>query len=207
MHHVNSRVFLQVISRERRGDYLGKTVQVQHHHSFVTTTITLLAPCAPHYLLFLLQVVPHVTDAIHDWIWQVAHKPVDAPTATTSHSSTIKSATGASATRVPEVCLVEVGGTVGDIESLVFLEALRQLAARVGHSNICFLHVSLLPVVGKGAEQKTKPTQHSVKELRSVGINPDVLICRSATALQHETRQKLAVSCQARSSPITWLNV
>jgi hypothetical protein len=99
----------------------------------------------------------------------------------------------------PDVCLIEVGGTVGDIESLVFLEALRQFGVRVGAENICFLHVSLVPVLGSVGEQKTKPTQHSVKELRSVGLSPDVIVCRSARALSLSTRDKLALFCQVRA--------
>lgn len=86
------------------------------------------------------------------------------------------------------MCLVEVGGTVGDIESLVFLEALRQLRSRVGPENLMFFHVSLVPVLGSVGEQKTKPTQHSVKELRSVGIVPDALICRSGEPLHRSTK-------------------
>jgi CTP synthase len=89
---------------------------------------------------------------------------------------------------------------VGDIESHVFLEALRQFAARVGYSNIMFVHVSLVPVLGSVGEQKTKPTQHSVKELRSVGINPDVIICRSTKPLEGSTKDKLALFCQVPSS-------
>ena len=85
---------------------------------------------------------------------------------------------------------------MGDIESLVFLEALRQLAGRVGHDNILFIHVSLVPVLGSVGEQKTKPTQHTVKELRSLGISPDMLICRSGAPLHPETRLKLAHFCQ-----------
>ena len=96
----------------------------------------------------------------------------------------------------PDVCLIEVGGTVGDIESLVFLEALRQFSVRVGQENIMFLHVSLVPVLGSVGEQKTKPTQHSVKELRSVGLSPDLIVCRSAQALSMSTRDKLALFCQ-----------
>ena len=92
----------------------------------------------------------------------------------------------------------QVGGTVGDIESLVFLEALRQFARRAGEGNVMFVHVSLVPVLGSVGEQKTKPTQHSVKELRSVGISPHLIICRSAKALEASTREKLAQFCQVR---------
>lgn len=86
------------------------------------------------------------------------------------------------------MCLIEVGGTVGDIESMVFLEALRQFQFRVGRENFLLVHVSLVPVLGSVGEQKTKPTQHSVKELRSLGLSPDVIICRSASRLEESTR-------------------
>jgi CTP synthase len=150
------KVYSQVIGAERRGDYLGKTVQV----------------------------IPHVTNAVQDWIEKVARIPVDG-------------SGGA-----PDVCLVEVGGTVGDIESMMFLEALRQFQFRVGHENIIFVHVSLVPVMGVVGEQKTKPTQHSVKELRSVGINPDIIVCRSTDALAPSTREKLALFCQVSASHV-----
>lgn len=150
-------MYSQVINAERRGDYLGKTVQV----------------------------IPHVTDAIQDWIAEVSRQVVDASTST-------EGADGIP----PDVCLIEVGGTVGDIESLVFLEGLRQFQFRVGSENICFIHVSLVPVLGSVGEQKTKPTQHSVKELRSVGLNPDIIICRSSKAVSQGTRDKLALFCQ-----------
>ncbi len=136
------KVYQHVINSERRGDYLGKTVQV----------------------------IPHVTRCVQDWIERVAQRPVDG------------------SDLPPDVCLVEVGGTVGDIESLVFLEGLRQLRSRVGAENLMFFHVSLVPVLGAVGEQKTKPTQHSVKELRSVGITPDALICRSGQPLEHSTK-------------------
>ena len=111
-----------------------------------------------------------MTEAIAKWIERVAHMPVDGKPGP------------------PDVCLIEVGGTVGDIESLVFLEGLRQLRSRVGAENLMFFHVSLVPVLGAVGEQKTKPTQHSVKELRSVGITPDALICRSGQPLEHSTK-------------------
>ena len=182
------KMYNQVIQAERRGDYLGKTVQV----------------------------IPHVTDAIQDWIERVSRLPVEAAT-TASLGSSAAGASGAtrqssassgddeeegpsSRSNEPDICLVEVGGTVGDIESHVFLEALRQFAARVGYNNIMFVHVSLVPVLGSVGEQKTKPTQHSVKELRSVGINPDVIICRSSKPLEAGTKDKLALFCQVPSS-------
>jgi CTP synthase len=156
------KVYSQVINAERRGDYLGKTVQV----------------------------IPHVTDAIQDWIDRVSHQIVDAQSSVANGSPP------------PDVCLIEVGGTVGDIESLVFLEALRQFQFRVGPDNFCLVHVSLVPVLGSVGEQKTKPTQHTVKELRSVGLNPDIILCRSAAPLSSSTREKLALFCQVPSEAV-----
>lgn len=111
------KAYASVIERERKGEYLGKTVQV----------------------------VPHITDEIQDWIERVSHTPVDGTS------------------RLPSVCVIELGGTVGDIESMPFLEALRQFQFRVGPKNMCVIHVSLVPVLGVVGEQKTKPTQHSVQ--------------------------------------------
>jgi len=145
------KIYSHVIARERRGDYLGKTVQV----------------------------VPHVSDAIQDWIERVARMPTDL---------------GDDGLR-PEVCLVEVGGTVGDIESMIFLEALRQFQFRVGPENFALVHVSLVPVLGSEGEQKTKPTQHGVKELRSLGLSPNLIVCRSQSPLTSETAHKLAMFC------------
>lgn len=99
-----------------------------------------------------------------------------------------------------DVCLIEVGGTVGDIESMVFLEALRQFQFRVGRDNFCLVHVSLVPVLGSVGEQKTKPTQHGAKELRSAGLNPDLIVCRSGQALHDSTRSKLAAFCHVAES-------
>ena len=134
------KIYSKVIESERRGDYLGKTVQV----------------------------VPHITDSIQDWIEEVAHVPEQGTN------------------KVADVCVVELGGTVGDIESAPFIEALRQFQFRVGSENICFVHVSLVPVMGPVGEQKTKPTQHSVRELRGLGITPDIIICRSETSLSED---------------------
>jgi CTP synthase len=144
------KVYQHVIMRERRGDYLGKTVQI----------------------------VPHVTDAIQDWIQKVSLIPTDGDSKT------------------PDICLIEVGGTVGDIESSVFLEAVRQFRYRVSTEDICLVHVSLVPVLGSVGEQKTKPTQHGVKELRSAGLSPDIIVCRSQEALYQSTKEKIAMFCQ-----------
>ena len=143
------KVYSKVLEAERRGDYLGKTVQV----------------------------IPHITDAVMDWIEDVAHQPSD--------DSGLE----------PEVCIIELGGTVGDIESAPYVEALRQFQFRIGRENVTFVHVSLVPVMGPVGEQKTKPTQHTVKELMGLGITPDILVCRSSAPLNPETRAKLAAFC------------
>lgn len=141
------KIYRKVILAERKGDYLGKTVQV----------------------------VPHITNCIQDWIEEVAQIPVDG------------SDTPA------DVCLIEVGGTVGDIESSVFLEALRQFQFRVGHDNFCLCFVSLVPILSD--EQKTKPTQHGVRDLRSLGLSPSVIFCRSPQELEEATKQKISSFC------------
>jgi CTP synthase len=133
------RIYGSVIAKERRGDYLGATVQV----------------------------IPHVTDEIKRG---VEHGAGDA-----------------------DVCIVEIGGTVGDIESLPFLEAIRQIGVDLGRSNVAYVHLTLVPYIATSSEIKTKPTQHSVKELRSIGIQPDVLVCRSERALPDEERRKIAL--------------
>ena len=121
------KIYQHVIEKERRGDYLGKTVQV----------------------------VPHLTDAIQDWIDRVARIPVD------------------DTKEEPDVCIIELGGTVGDIESGPFIEAMRQLRRRAGKDNFLQIHVSLVPVVS--GEQKTKPTQQAIKDVRSSGLSPDLV--------------------------------
>ncbi|MBV8784078.1 MAG: CTP synthase, partial [Gammaproteobacteria bacterium] len=133
------RIYERVIAKERRGDYLGATVQV----------------------------IPHITDEIKRCI-----------------------KLGADGS---DVCMVEIGGTVGDIESLPFLEAIRQLGVELGRHNCVYMHLTLVPVVGGSGEIKTKPTQHSVKELRGIGIQPDVLLCRCKHPLPEEQRRKIAL--------------
>ena len=128
-----------MIAKERRGDYLGATVQV----------------------------IPHITDEIKHCIRLGAG---DA-----------------------DVCMVEIGGTVGDIESLPFLEAIRQLGVELGRNNVLYMHLTLIPYISTSGEIKTKPTQHSVKELRSIGIQPDVLLCRCRDPLPPEQRRKIAL--------------
>ncbi|GAB5365444.1 hypothetical protein AAMO2058_001058500 [Amorphochlora amoebiformis] len=150
------KVYSKVIEKERRGDYLGKTVQV----------------------------VPHVTDELQMWIERVAQLPV-----TDSKEK-------------PEVCLIELGGTVGDIESMVFLEALRQFRFRVGAGNFCHVHVSLVPVVHAVGQQKTKPTQHGIMTLRSTGHSPDIICCRATKPLTREITRKIALSCMVPASHV-----
>src|SRR4051794_13972812 len=143
-------VYQTVIQRERRGEFLGKTVQV----------------------------IPHITNEIKDRIRQLA-RTTDA-----------------------EVCVVEVGGTVGDIESLPFLEAIRQLRNEVGRENVAFVHVSLMPFIGPTGELKTKPTQHSVKELRSLGLQPDVIVCRSDRPIGRNLKEKISLLCDVPISGV-----
>jgi CTP synthase len=133
------RIYETVIAKERRGEYLGATVQV----------------------------IPHITDEIKDSIRRGAG--------------------------VADICLVEIGGTVGDIESLPFLEAIRQMGVELGRDRVVYVHLTLVPYIATSAEIKTKPTQHSVKELRSIGIQPDILVCRSEKLLPHESRRKIAL--------------
>ncbi len=141
------RIYEQIITKERRGDYLGKTVQV----------------------------IPHVTNEIKAAMRKVAGR-VDG-------------------TAPADVTIVEIGGTVGDIESQPFLEAIRQMRQELGRENTVFVHVTLVPWIGAAQELKTKPTQHSVKEMLSIGIQPDILLCRSDRALSHEIKSKIALFC------------
>jgi CTP synthase len=135
------KIYHSVISKERRGDYLGGTIQV----------------------------IPHITDEIKKSI-RLAAKGVD-------------------------IVIVEIGGTIGDIESLPFLEAIRQFQADVGKDNALYIHLTLVPYIGTAGEVKTKPTQHSVKELRSIGIQPDILLCRTDRYLSKEIKSKIALFC------------
>ncbi len=135
------KIYHSVITKERRGDYLGGTVQV----------------------------IPHITDEIKNSIRLVAAEV--------------------------DVVIVEIGGTVGDIESLPFLEAIRQFRADEGKENVLYIHLTLVPYLGTSGEVKTKPTQHSVKELRSIGIQPDILLCRSHRILEKDIKAKIALFC------------
>ncbi|KAK7713603.1 CTP synthase ura7 [Botryosphaeria dothidea] len=142
------KIYQHVIEKERRGDYLGKTVQV----------------------------VPHITDAIQAWIERVSKIPVD------------------DTNEEPDVCIVELGGTVGDIESMPFVEAMTQLRHRAGKNNFLNIHVSYVPTIN--GEQKTKPTQHAVKSVRSAGLIPDLIACRCERPLERSTIEKIAHHCQ-----------
>jgi CTP synthase len=146
----SGRIYLSVIEKERRGDYLGKTIQV----------------------------IPHITDEIKDAVKFVANKDN------------------------PDVLLVEIGGTVGDIESLPFLEAIRQLGNEVGRGNAIYVHVTLVPYIAAAGELKTKPTQHSVRELREIGIAPDILLCRSEQPLSLDLRKKIALFCNVQENAV-----
>lgn len=144
----SGRLYEQIITRERRGDYLGKTVQV----------------------------IPHVTNEIKAAIKKISNDV--------------------------DVVIVEIGGTVGDIESLPFLEAIRQVRHEVGRENAVFVHVTLVPWIAAARELKTKPTQHSVKELRAIGIQPDVLLCRSEQELGDDLKEKIALFCDVEKQAV-----
>jgi CTP synthase len=139
--YTTGKIYYSVISKERRGDYLGGTVQV----------------------------IPHITDEIKNCIKDLADGV--------------------------DVVIVEIGGTVGDIESLPFLEAIRQFRADVGKDNVLYIHLTLVPYIATSGEAKTKPTQHSVKELRSIGIQPDILLCRTDRFLSRDLKAKIALFC------------
>jgi CTP synthase len=147
------KIYSQVIARERRGDYLGRTVQV----------------------------IPHITDAIKEAI----HEGVVSPDG-----------------RPVDVALTEIGGTVGDIESLPFLEAARQFALEQPRGNVLFVHLTLLPYLRSSGEMKTKPTQQSVALLREIGIQPDILICRTEQPMTREMAQKISLFCNVRSEAV-----
>lgn len=137
------KIYWSIISKERKGDFLGGTVQV----------------------------IPHVTNEIKDRVLRVVKESK------------------------PDVVITEIGGTVGDIESLPFLEAIRQMKGDIGRENVMYIHVTLVPYLRAAGELKTKPTQHSVKELRSIGIQPDVVVCRSEVPLSKEMEEKLSLFC------------
>ena len=137
------KIYWSVLNKERKGDYLGGTVQV----------------------------IPHITNEIKERIYRVARE---------TH---------------PDVVITEIGGTVGDIESLPFLEAIRQLKNDIGREHVMYIHVTLVPYIAASGEQKTKPTQHSVKELRSIGIQPNIIVCRSEKSISNDMKEKIALFC------------
>ena len=144
------KIYWSVLNKERRGDYLGKTVQV----------------------------IPHITNEIKQRVYAVgAHDDAD-------------------------VVITEIGGTVGDIESLPFLEAIRQVKKEVSKNDVLYIHVTLIPYISAAGELKTKPTQHSVKELRSIGIQPDILVCRTEQKLSEDMKEKLALFCDVDANAV-----
>ena len=152
MHRSNNfttgQIYESVIKKERRGDYLGGTVQV----------------------------IPHITDEIKRYVKRGAGEA--------------------------EVAIVEIGGTVGDIESLPFLEAIRQMGLELGRNNVCYIHLTLVPYIASAGEIKTKPTQHSVKELREIGVQADVVLCRADRPLPEEERRKIALFCNVQKEAV-----
>lgn len=147
--YTTGKIYYNVITKERRGDYLGDTVQV----------------------------VPHITDEIKNAIRSVAKEDYD-------------------------IVIVEIGGTVGDIESLPFLEAIRQLRYDFGRDNVLYMHLTLVPYIRAAGELKSKPTQHSVKELRAIGIQPDILLCRSEVPLSSDIKRKIALHCNVEPNAV-----
>ena len=145
------KIYLSVINKERRGDYLGGTVQV----------------------------IPHITNEIKDKVFRVGNTAAK-----------------------PDVVITEIGGTVGDVESLSFLEAIRQVKGDVGRDNCLYIHVTLVPYIEKSGELKTKPTQHSVKELLSLGIQPDIIVCRSERPIPEEHKDKIALFCNVQKKAV-----
>jgi len=137
------KIYWSVITKERRGDYLGATIQV----------------------------IPHITNEIKERAFRVANE------------------------ENPDVVITEIGGTVGDIESQPFMESIRQIKHDVGKENVCYIHLTLLPYLDKAGELKTKPTQHSVKELRQIGIQPDIIICRTQTEISDDIKDKISLFC------------
>ncbi|XP_062255110.1 CTP synthase 1b [Platichthys flesus] len=150
------KIYQSVINKERRGDYLGKTVQV----------------------------VPHITDAIQEWVMKQARISVD--------DDGVE----------PQVCVIELGGTVGDIESMPFIEAFRQFQFKVKRENFCNIHVSLVPQPSTTGEQKSKPTQNSVRELRGLGLSPDLIMCRCTSPLQTAVKEKISMFCHVEPTQV-----
>ncbi|XP_068179215.1 CTP synthase 1-like isoform X2 [Antennarius striatus] len=150
------KIYQSVINKERKGDYLGKTVQV----------------------------VPHITDAIQEWVMKQAKISVD--------DDGVE----------PQICVIELGGTVGDIESMPFIEAFRQFQFKVKRENFCNIHVSLIPQPAATGEQKTKPTQNSVRELRGLGLSPDLIMCRCSSPLETAVKEKISMFCHVEPTQV-----
>lgn len=144
------KIYWSVLNKERKGEYLGGTVQV----------------------------IPHITNAIKDRVFRAGKSTQS------------------------DIVITEIGGTVGDIESEPFLEAIRQVASDVGKSNVLYIHVTLIPYLAKSGEMKTKPTQHSVKQLLSIGIQPDIIVCRTEHTMSQDMKDKLALFCNVNKNCI-----
>ncbi|XP_040279263.1 CTP synthase 2 isoform X2 [Bufo bufo] len=154
------KIYQHVINKERRGDYLGKTVQV----------------------------VPHITDAIQEWVMKQATVPVDK-----DHQE-------------PQICVIELGGTIGDIEGMAFIEAFRQFQFKAKRENFCNIHVSLVPQPTATGEQKTKPTQNSVRALRGLGLSPDLIVCRSTKPIEMAVKQKISMFCHVEPEQVIFIH-
>ncbi|XP_053562059.1 CTP synthase 2 [Bombina bombina] len=154
------KIYQHVINKERHGDYLGKTVQV----------------------------VPHITDAIQEWVMNQAKVPVDRDQ------------------QEPQICVIELGGTIGDIEGMPFIEAFRQFQFKATRENFCNIHVSLVPQPTATGEQKTKPTQNSVRALRGLGLSPDLIACRSTKPLEMAVKQKISMFCHVEPEQVLFIH-
>uniref|UniRef100_H0WI82 CTP synthase n=1 Tax=Otolemur garnettii TaxID=30611 RepID=H0WI82_OTOGA len=150
------KIYQHVINKERRGDFMGNTVQV----------------------------VPHITDAIQEWVMNQAKVPVEA------------------SKEQPQVCVIELGGTIGDIEGMAFVEAFRQFQFKAKRENFCNIHVSLVPQPSSTGEQKTKPTQNSVRALRGLGLSPDLIICRSSMPVEMAVKEKISMFCHVNPEQV-----
>ncbi|XP_073211999.1 CTP synthase 2 isoform X3 [Lepidochelys kempii] len=154
------KIYQHVINKERHGDYLGKTVQV----------------------------VPHITDAVQEWVMNQAKVPVD------------------SDKKEPQICVIELGGTIGDIEGMPFVEAFRQFQFKAKRENFCNIHVSLVPQPNATGEQKTKPTQNSVRALRGLGLSPDLIVCRSTKPIEMAVKEKISMFCHVEPEQVIFIH-
>ncbi|KAF7254664.1 CTP synthase 2 [Varanus komodoensis] len=154
------KIYQHVINKERRGDYLGKTVQV----------------------------VPHITDAVQEWVMNQAKVPVDGDK------------------KEPQICVIELGGTIGDIEGMPFVEAFRQFQFKAKRENFCNIHVSLVPQPNATGEQKTKPTQNSVRALRGLGLSPDLIVCRSTKPIEMAVKEKISMFCHVEPEQVIFIH-